>query len=669
MKSKPTDSTDGMELDYTQIKHDLYNFNLIHKDIPIEHRLHQFILNQQQFISTGLTLDRLKGFAQYPRYNQLLHMATHGLQPYTKDDFVPNRGRGDFKRTAQHHRLRHTIAHHVRKLQDKGLCVILPLSIIDGVPGVHLSALHVAYKAGDPKGRPCIDATHSGLNDGTNMDALTTYLGEFKLPQLRALARMLAVAETQDNGLVHKTDVSSAFNNMRLSPECALMQIFQLGDMAVIPLVAGFGWCAAPAYYNVIAGAIDWAHNGGITDDQLDHWAALQPLPSPGLRNTNKVARSITYVDDSCGQSSSLSADGDMHDLRTIISTLLGPAAYNKNKTEGPANIITIIGWQCDLRRYTIRPSYKGQAKLYYWVFRGLSPTTDMVSLHDLQSAVGTLRWYSAVVPMASTYELQQLLTATQRRASATRPLTHSHTRVHCRLTPAVQRELDWWRWLLTQNFTTPMLETPVWFLAKRQGTREQLCMYTDASSDTGGGYFIPEQSYGQFKWSAEEKLLYGKGDKTDINGLEFVTAICAIMANRDILRGKVVRLHVDNTSAVAWINKQRTSQRFGQTWIRLLLSVMLTHNILVDCVHIPGVLNTYADALSRFLQDKETQTLVHSLLNRPVLSAESRHSVWSASATPLLPKEYLQQLQTLEEQDSVRSHESATALAGPHHT
>jgi len=130
--------------------------------------------------------------------------------------------------------------------------------------------MHVANKACDPKGRHCIDATHSGLNSGTYIDALTLWLGKYTLLTLQTLAKMLHVAELAGNTALHKTDVTKAFNCMRLHPATAMLQIYQHGDLAIIPLVAGFGWCAAPAYYNVIAGAIDWAHNGGISRNLLD---------------------------------------------------------------------------------------------------------------------------------------------------------------------------------------------------------------------------------------------------------------------------------------------------------------------------------------------------------------------------------------------------------------
>ena len=301
---------------------------------------------------------------------------------------------------------------------------------------------------------------------------------------------------------------------------------------------------------------------------------------------------------------------------------------------------------------------------MYYWTFRGLSGAS--VAVRDLQRAVGTLRWYSAVVPIASTYELQRNLVAAQRKAGA----CSAGQRQYCHLSAAATRELDWWQWLLATNLHHEMLEAPAWYLAKDFSTREETHIYSDAALSVGGGYVIPELSYGQFQWSKEEQALFGTGGgPTDINGMEFVTGLCAIIANREALRDKLVILHCDNTSAVAWINKLRTSQLFGQTWMRLLISVMLSHNILIDCVHIQGVLNIYADALSRYMQHDATDSLIARLPNMPMLSAGSRQTIWSTSTTPRPVGEYLLLLQRLEAQDTRRSFECATSSAGSHPT
>ena len=119
----------------------------------------------------------------------------------------------------------------------------------------------------------------------------------------------------------------------------------------------------------------------------------------------------------------------------------------------------------------------------------------------------------------------------------------------------------------------------------------------------------------------------------------------------------------------MSWLNKLSTSQLFGQAWIRVLISVLLTYDIVIHCVHIAGILNVYADALSRFLQTPATEELVSGLLNKPVLSAESRQAIWSMYTTPLQVEEYLSLLQHLEAQDSTHSNGSASSTDGHHRT
>lgn len=642
MRAKPTDVAVGIDIDYDQITADLSKFALCSPSLPLCARLKLFITSKQSSLTSALTPARLAGFEHFPRYTQLLDMATHGLRPFCHPSFVPNRGQGDFLRSAQHHRLRHTIAQHLRKLQDNHRCFVIPFTQIVGTDGFHLSALHIASKAADSKGRACTDATHSGLNDGTDMLAITAYLGDFQLPQLRSLAQLLVTAQRVGDTLLHKTDVTAAFNTMLLSPEAALLQTFRVGPWVIIPLVAGFGWCASPAYYNVIASAITWAHNGGLSTHQLDTWTRCQGR-LPSTRNSMITDRSLTYVDDSFGRSSTVSASGDMQDFHTIIEHLLGPGAYNVTKTEGPLPALTIIGWLSDVSNYTIQPSTKGQCKLYYWIFRGLRRDKS-IPLPDLQSAIGTLRWYSLVIPLASTHALQRVLSQRQHQLA----LTPSPS-PFCRLTAAAGRELDWWQWILSTNLRHPMLQLPVWYLARDRGDRPCFDLYTDASSEIGAGYYIPHHSYGQFRWSDDEKLLFGTTGSTDINALEFVTAICALVANRELFRGAMVRIHVDNTSAVSWLNKLRTSQDSGQSWMRLLISVLLDQDILIDCLHIPGVENIHADALSRYLQDQEsTRNLTQCLQNVPMMSTPARHVFWRMSSMWHSPKEYLSTLERL---------------------
>jgi hypothetical protein len=142
---KPTDSVDGVDLDWKSVEVDNLEFCQYSTSLTVRDRLLLMVSSRQKLITTGLTMDNLRGFEEYPKYEQLATIARDGLQPFMTASFTPNRGRGDFRRESLRQRLIHTISGHIRKAQDKKQCIILPLSYIQDVEGVHLSAIHVAY--------------------------------------------------------------------------------------------------------------------------------------------------------------------------------------------------------------------------------------------------------------------------------------------------------------------------------------------------------------------------------------------------------------------------------------------------------------------------------------------------------------------------------------------
>mmetsp|Transcript_10668 Transcript_10668/g.17538 ORF Transcript_10668/g.17538 Transcript_10668/m.17538 type:complete len:342 (-) Transcript_10668:693-1718(-) len=341
-----------------------------------------------------------------------------------------------------------------------------------------------------------------------------------------------------------------------------------------------------------------------------------------------------------------------MADLKTLAAQLMGKPAYNVDKTEGPSMNINVLGWQCDVpTAATVRRSKKSMCKTHYWIFRGLTP--DRVKVKDMRKAVGVLRWYTAVIPMASTRELQNVLNRAE-AIQANQPEKVVHM---CNITAAARREIQWWQWLLRANFKTEMLSTPAWFLAKLQDERERVTIYTDASTTIGGGYIWHGHSYGATRWSDTEKQAFGTADQpTDINGLEMITAICAIITERHELQGKLVQLRVDNTAAVAWLNKTRSSQVWGQAWMRMLVAVLLHYDILLTCRHIAGERNVCADLLSRDTQTPELDEALQGLTEKQLLSAESREKIWTMPLTAHSPQEYLSTLSELETLDTTSS-------------
>ena len=152
-------------------------------------------------------------------------------------------------------------------------------------------------------------------------------------------------------------------------------------------------------------------------------------------------------MDDSAGAASSSMVKTDMLDIEAIIVKLLGTSAVNVNKTEGPAEHLTIIGWECDMVTNSMKPSEAAFKKMFWWLFRGISINEGefKIKLSVLRKLVGLLRWYSAVIPMASTFAMQGLLTKMERLA-----LTKLKTQdPFCNIRGEAKVEVVYWRWII----------------------------------------------------------------------------------------------------------------------------------------------------------------------------------------------------------------------------
>jgi hypothetical protein len=118
--------------------------------------------------------------------------------------------------------------------------------------GLHVSPTHVACKRGDTKGRGCVV---SGLNEGTDMEVIEESLGQLSLPGLQELATLLHNAYQRGARCMFKTDVSFAFNRIKLSHDAVLSQATQADNLILLRLVAVIGWTASPIYYSLVSDA------------------------------------------------------------------------------------------------------------------------------------------------------------------------------------------------------------------------------------------------------------------------------------------------------------------------------------------------------------------------------------------------------------------------------
>jgi hypothetical protein len=133
--------------------------------------------------------------------------------------------------------------------------------------------------------------------------------------------------------------------------------------------------------------------------------------------------------------------------------------------------------------------------------------------------------------------------------------------------------------------------------------------MKTDAATSVGGGGALgdhPDESsltlcQERIRWSELEFSIFDS-QGVSINVLELFAGVYHVLLWGDRLRGKVVKLFRDNTSAVSWLNNRRGNIKSvgGVALLRVLSFYCMIMKIRVICEHIPGVDNVLADTLSR---------------------------------------------------------------------
>jgi hypothetical protein len=125
-----------------------------------------------------------------------------------------------------------------------------------------------------------------------------------------------------------------------------------------------------------------------------------------------------------------------------------------------------------------------------------------------------------------------------------------------------------------------------------------EVTLYTDAS-DWGWGATLRlndslQEHWTQGQWSSGEAEEF-------INVRELRAVRLALMDFQQWVRGRVVLVHTDNTTALAYINREggsRSQQLFQEAW--RLFNWTTQRDITLKAVHVPGVKNVKADCLSR---------------------------------------------------------------------
>ena len=142
---------------------------------------------------------------------------------------------------------------------------------------------------------------------------------------------------------------------------------------------------------------------------------------------------------------------------------------------------------------------------------------------------------------------------------------------------------------------------------------KHALQIFTDASKEGWGAHLDEHTARGQ--WSLPES-------KLQINHLELKAVFLALKEFQTLVFNKTVLVATDNTTVVAYINKEE-GMKSGSLCALLwrILSWCTRQQVTLRARHIPGQLNVIADKLSRLGQTIQTEWSLHPEVYQAVCS------------------------------------------------
>ena len=159
-----------------------------------------------------------------------------------------------------------------------------------------------------------------------------------------------------------------------------------------------------------------------------------------------------------------------------------------------------------------------------------------------------------------------------------------------CNLNKKAIEEIKWW----VENVENS-------YIRIRDTPEIDMTIHTDASKENGGGWGASDGKHADIngRWSFPEQKLH-------INILELMAINLAIKAYIPLYEScNHIRIMSDNTTAIAYINKQGGTHCMTMNAIAVeIWEFCISRGVHLSAAHIPGIHNTLADVASRKFQD-----------------------------------------------------------------
>ena len=348
-----------------------------------------------------------------------------------------------------------------------------------------------------------------------------------------------------------KTDLDSAFRLLPVHHKDHNLLRFQLNDQFYYDCTLPIGASSSCSIFSRFSSSLQWLaqkklgvrHMVHILDDFLFFGPAGSPLCNAHLDN-----------------------------FIFLCSTHGVP--IKKEKTERATTCIIFMGLELDSETMEARLPSDKLSKL-----RSCLQSARLkrkIKLKDLQSLLGLLNFCCHVVIPGRTF-LRRLY-----------DLTKGVTNRHHRITLNNESRKDLQAWVIfADHFNGKHL-----LLDHKWISSPSLHLYTDAAGSIGyGAVFNTHWFHGE--WPSH--LMHYQ-----ITFKELFPIVLAVEIWGSHLRNKCITLHSDNFAVVHIINKQSSKDSDIMILVRRFVLACMRFNLLVRGAHIPGVLYTLPDLLSR---------------------------------------------------------------------
>jgi hypothetical protein len=347
-----------------------------------------------------------------------------------------------------------------------------------------------------------------------------------------------------------KVDIKDAYRNLPVCPSQFPLLVFRQGELFYHDAALAMGARNACKVFSSVSAAIAWVISNKFSDvailSYIDDFLAISPSP----RRTQEA----------------------LDALKELCGNLNLP--LNEAKTVQPTHTLTFLGVVIDTANKELRLPREKLDRLVVEARALLSQTK--ATLVQLQSFLGLLSWaVRAVLPgRMFARRLAQLTTGLKRPSD------------RVRITWAVREDLQVWLSFFSKH------NGRSFFLAPGRAPHPHIRFSADAAGRAGFGLVCgTEWTFGSFTWEWEDIHITSK-ELFPI--LVFVEIFSLALQNRRI------EVFSDNTAVVGILNTQTARDPHCLLLLRRIVLRSLQLNCVIMATHLPGKLNTLADALSR---------------------------------------------------------------------